>query len=59
MLRYLGAVVGTVVIGYALGGGVDTAVRSRVALTMFAGAFVVSAALGAIFPRAESVEGRA
>lgn len=50
MLRYLGAVAGTVVIGYALSGGAGAPMRYRVALTIFAGAFVVSAALGAMFP---------
>jgi MFS family permease len=49
MLRYLGAVVGTVIIGYALGGG-DAASRYRVALATFAGAFAVSAVLGLMFP---------
>ena len=51
MLRYLGAVAGTVIIGYALGGGADTASRYRLALTIFAGAFVLSAGLGTLFPR--------
>ncbi len=54
MLRYLGAVVGTVVIGYALGGGADTSARYRMALTIFAGAFATSAALGLMFPETES-----
>jgi MFS family permease len=54
MLRYLGAVVGTVVIGYALGGGADTPTRYRVALTIFASAFMVSAALAAMFPGRDS-----
>jgi MFS family permease len=47
MLRYLGAVVGTVVIGYALGGG-DSASRHQTALLIFAAAFAVSAALGVL-----------
>jgi hypothetical protein len=51
MLRYLGAVAGTVIIGYALGGGSDAPMRYRVALTLFAGAFVVSAGLAAMFPK--------
>jgi MFS family permease len=51
MLRYLGAVAGTVIIGYALGGSADTAARHRLALTMFASAFVLSAGLGAAFPK--------
>jgi MFS family permease len=50
MLRYLGAVAGTVIIGYALGGGAEAPMRYRVALTIFAGAFVASAALAAMFP---------
>lgn len=53
MLRYLGAVVGTVIIGYALGGGADAPMRYHVALIIFAGAFVVSAALGAMFPKGQ------
>jgi MFS family permease len=51
MLRYLGAVAGTVIIGYALGGAGDAPIRYRVALTIFAGAFMVSAGLGAMFPK--------
>jgi MFS family permease len=50
MLRYLGAVVGTVIIGYALGGGATAVGRQHLALQMFAGAFGVSALLGATFP---------
>jgi MFS family permease len=50
MLRYLGAVAGTVVVGYALGGGNNAAPRNRFALIVFAGAFVASAALGLLFP---------
>jgi MFS family permease len=51
MLRYLGAVVGTAVIGYAVGSDADADVRHRIAMIIFAAAFAVSAALGAIFPR--------
>jgi DHA2 family methylenomycin A resistance protein-like MFS transporter len=51
MLRYLGAVVGTVVVGYAVGDGPDAAARYRIALTIFAAAFALSAAVAALFPR--------
>jgi MFS family permease len=50
MLRYLGAVVGTVIVGYALGGGADSASRVPRALLIFAAAFGSSAVLGALFP---------
>lgn len=50
MLRYFGAVVGTVVIGYALATGADAAARHHTALLIFTSAFGVSALLGAIFP---------
>ena len=51
MLRYLGAVVGTVVISYAVSdaAGADD-VRRRVALFIFAAAFALSAVLGALLP---------
>lgn len=52
MLRYLGAVVGTVIVGYALGGGPGTAARYTLALSVFAAAFLASAGLGAIVPAA-------
>jgi MFS family permease len=50
MLRYLGAVVGTVVISYALSNGADAASRHQRALLIFASAFIVSAALGVMVP---------
>jgi MFS family permease len=50
MLRYLGAVVGTVVVGYAVGSGADLEMRSHTALIIFAAAFALSAVLAALFP---------
>jgi MFS family permease len=50
MLRYLGAVIGTVVIGYALGNPAAAAARHQTALAIFAAAFLTSALLGALFP---------
>jgi hypothetical protein len=52
MLRYLGAVVGTVVIGYAVAGGADADLRHRTALIIFAAAFALSSALASLFPPA-------
>jgi MFS family permease len=59
MLRYLGAVAGTVVIGYALAPNAPAA-RMQLSLLVFAGAFMVSAVMGAIFPGSTrpSAEGR-
>jgi hypothetical protein len=51
MLRYLGAVVGTVVIGYAVADASDADARHRVALIIFALAFALSAVLGALLPK--------
>lgn len=48
MLRYLGAVIGTVVIGYAMSDAAGADGRHRMALIVFAGAFATSAALGAL-----------
>jgi MFS family permease len=50
MLRYLGAVVGTVVVGYALASGADVAIRQRTALIVFAASFLTSSALGLSVP---------
>jgi MFS family permease len=47
MLRYLGAVVGTVVISYAVSDGAGADARHRVALIVFATSFAISAGLGA------------
>ena len=52
MLRYLGAVIGTVVIGYAVASGADADMRHRTALIIFAAAFALSSALAAMFPAA-------
>jgi MFS family permease len=51
MLRYLGAVIGTVIIGYAVGDGPHSDARFRVALIIFAAAFALSALLAALFPK--------
>jgi MFS family permease len=50
MLRYLGAITGTVILGYALAPGADGASRQHIALWIFVGALVISAALGLILP---------
>ena len=50
MLRYLGAIAGTVVLGYVFAGGADGATRHHVALWIFVGALLVSALLGATLP---------
>jgi MFS family permease len=49
MLRYLGAIGGTVILSVALAGGPGTA-RAGLALWMFAAALVVSVALGLVLP---------
>jgi len=49
MLRYLGAIAGTVILGYAFAGP-DSAARQHTALLLFAAAFVVSMGLGLAFP---------
>ena len=58
MLRYLGAVVGTVVIGYAVGNAAEAESRHRVALIIFAVAFALSASLGALLPNRSAPAGR-
>jgi MFS family permease len=50
MLRYLGAIGGTVILGYVFAGGTDGPTRHHVALWMFVGALLVSAVLGATLP---------
>ena len=51
MLRYLGAIAGTVVLGYVFAGGADGATRHHVALWIFVGSLLTSALLGATLPR--------
>jgi MFS family permease len=50
MLRYLGAIAGTVVLGYVFAGTADGATRHHVALWIFVGALLVSAVVGATLP---------
>jgi len=50
MLRYLGAIGGTVILSLALAGGPGGAARPDLALWMFAGALVASVALGLALP---------
>ena len=45
-LRYMGAIAGTAILGLALAGGGDSLAQQRVALWIFATAFVLSAAAG-------------
>ena len=59
MLRYLGAVVGTVVISYAVSDVGDAGARHRIALMAFAAAFALSAGLAAFLPPAEGGDGAA
>ena len=51
MVRYLGSIAGTVVLGYSLAAGPDAASRQHVALWIFVGAFLASALLGLVLPR--------
>jgi MFS family permease len=50
MLRYLGAIAGTVILGYVFAEGADGATRHHVALWIFVGALLASALLGATLP---------
>jgi MFS family permease len=50
MLRYCGAIAGTLILSFALGGGGDDAARQHLALWTFAAALVVSAVLGVLLP---------
>jgi MFS family permease len=50
MLRYLGAIAGTLILSLALAPGADGAARQHLALWAFVGALVVSAVLGVILP---------
>jgi MFS family permease len=55
MLRYLGAIAGTGILSYTLAGGQSDIVHEQVSLWIFAGAFTVSAILGALFPSMPSL----
>jgi MFS family permease len=46
MVRYVGSIAGTVILGFALAVGTDSAARRDVAMWIFAGAFLASAVLG-------------
>jgi MFS family permease len=50
MLRYLGAIAGTVILGFAFAAGADGGASHHVALWIFVAALVVSVALGLILP---------
>ena len=50
MLRYLGAILGTVILSYAFAGGADVLARHHMALWIFVAALAVSAALGLRLP---------
>jgi nitrate/nitrite transporter NarK len=48
MVRYVGSIAGTVILGFALAEGSDGASRRDVAMWIFAGAFLASAVLGGL-----------
>jgi MFS family permease len=50
MLRYFGAIAGTLILSFALAPGADGAARQHLALWAFVAALVVSAVLGLILP---------
>jgi MFS family permease len=50
MLRYLGAIGGTVILGFALAGGAEVAARHQLALWIFVAALLVSVVLGLVLP---------
>ena len=50
MLRYLGAIAGTVILSFALAPGLGGAARQHLALWVFVGALLVSAVLGLTLP---------
>lgn len=50
MLRYFGAIAGTLILSVALGPGPDGAARQHLALWAFVAALIVSAVLGVILP---------
>lgn len=50
MLRYLGAITGTVILSFAFAGGAQVAARHQLALWIFVGALAVSVVLGLLLP---------
>jgi MFS family permease len=58
MLRYLGAIGGTGILSFTLAGGQGDMAREQMSLWIFAGAFVLSAVLGAMFPSMPSLRAR-
>ena len=58
MLRYLGAIAGTVILSYAFAGGGEEGARHHLALGLFVTALVVSAVLGLSLPPLPGERGR-
>jgi hypothetical protein len=50
MLRYLGAIAGTVILSFAFAGGGEAGARHQLALGIFVAALVLSAVLGLTLP---------
>jgi MFS family permease len=50
MLRYMGAIAGTVILSFAFAGGRESIARQHVALWIFVGALLMSVALGLLLP---------
>jgi hypothetical protein len=50
MLRYFGAITGTLILSLAFAPGADGGARQHLALWAFVGALVVSAVLGVLLP---------
>jgi nitrate/nitrite transporter NarK len=53
MMRYVGSITGTLVLGFALHAGADSPARHQLALWIFVGAFAGSALLAMALPRAQ------
>jgi MFS family permease len=58
MLRYLGAIAGTGILSFTLAGGQGDIAREQMSLWIFAGAFILSAVLGALFPPMPTLRSR-
>ena len=58
MVRYLGSIAGTVVLGFALAAGGDGAARIDAAFWIFAAAFLASSILGALLPARQAAAER-
>jgi MFS family permease len=58
MLRYLGAIAGTVILGFAFAGGGGAGARHHLALAIFVAALLVSALLGLSLPPLPGERGR-